>query len=375
MRTRILFDPANVKKVLATLPSVAASIPDPADEGEDSEAFPGALRKTAREVYRWIANTHYDHLAEVVPTLERVHCAGCTFGHLLRTRSRQQFVSHIAEVFVAEDLLRRGYTVRTIPTSSQASPDLHVTGAGIDLAVEVYDPRELGAVDDWTRELTDLLSYVDIRANYLSRVATREDVPPGAMPLDPWALADALKRTREQVLAEIIPDVENSLRELRPFAEVFTHEGTPLITAVELEDVEEASLRGPARRGRISYPGMSGYSPAGVFRTIVKRALKKARKRQTEGVAASGRALVVYLMESKIAQDLVVPAHNRQAEEVVNEIEPRDHGLDAIAFVVRALPQGLASIFTVYDDSTLTVAQVMALFHGSPGAGSHDRPA
>jgi hypothetical protein len=33
-----------------------------------------------------------------------------------------------------------------------------------------------------------------------------------------------------------------------------------------------------------------------------------------------------------------------------------------IAFVVRALPSGLATIFTVMDDATLTVPQVEALF-------------
>ena len=42
----------------------------------------------------------------------------------------------------------------------------------------------------------------------------------------------------------------------------------------------------------------------------------------------------------------------------MNEIEPRDCGLDAIAFGVRAQPQGLASIFTVFDDTTVTRAQM-----------------
>jgi hypothetical protein len=34
-----------------------------------------------------------------------------------------------------------------------------------------------------------------------------------------------------------------------------------------------------------------------------------------------------------------------------------------IAFVVRALPDGLAALFTVADDATLTSEQVEALFH------------
>ena len=133
MRTQILFDPASVKKVLDDLPAVAALIPDPPEEGVDSEAFPGVLRKTDRELYRWIANTHYDHLAEVVTILERVHAAGCSFGSFLTTTSRVQFVSHTAELLIAEDLLHRGYDVSTIPLTSAVSPDLHVTGDGIEL--------------------------------------------------------------------------------------------------------------------------------------------------------------------------------------------------------------------------------------------------
>jgi len=146
--TAILFSPADVTRVLAGLPSVAALLPDPTLEGVESEAFPGVLRKTEREVYRWIANTHYEHLADAVAHLERVHAAGCTFGNLLTTRSREQFVSHTAELLVADDFLRRGYTVSTVPRSDQASPDLHVASDGIDVVVEVYSPRELVAIDE-----------------------------------------------------------------------------------------------------------------------------------------------------------------------------------------------------------------------------------
>src|SRR6266498_4753407 len=134
MGTPILFSPENVRNVLVKLPSVAALLPDPALEGEPSDAFPGVLRKTQREVYRWIANTHYEHLADAVVHLERVHAAGCTFGSLLTTRDREQFVSLTAEVLVADDLLRRGYAVSTIPRSDRVSPDLHVVADEIGRA-------------------------------------------------------------------------------------------------------------------------------------------------------------------------------------------------------------------------------------------------
>jgi hypothetical protein len=363
MRPQILFDPADVKKVLASLPTVAALIPDPFEEGEDSDAFSGVLRKTERELYRWIAHTHYDHLAEVVTILEQVHAAGCTFGNFLTTTSRVQFISHTAELLVAEDLLHRGFSVRTVPLTSEVSPDLHVTGNGIDVAVEVYSPRELEAVDEWVRVVNDLLNFMDVAVNYRSTVETRVErgIPPDSEP-NSWMIAEQLQQTHDVVLAEISRDAEDSLRVMRPLDKSYRHPETSLLTKVELTELAPASPLGPDRFGSFSYPGFSGYSPAGVFGKKLKAALRKARRRQTHGVSASARALVVYLMGTKIAEDLLHPAHMGGAEAALNEIEPKDYGLDVIAFVVRALPRGLASILTVMDDETLTIEQVEALF-------------
>jgi hypothetical protein len=362
--TAILFSPEKVRRVLASLPSLAALILDPAIEGVESEAFPGVLRKTRRELYRWIANTHYEHLGEVVRQLERVLAAGCRFDRLLATRDREQFVSDTAEVFVAEDLLDRGYTVSAIPRSGRASPDLYVVADGTDVGIEVYSPRELVAVDEWVREVSDLLSYADVRASYSSSVKTEleRSIPPDRDQPDSWATAEMLDRTREVVLAEITRDVVRSLAKLQPLSKAYRHPATPLLTTVELDGVWPASAAGPQRFGALSYPGFGGYSPAGVLRTIVERAHKKARKRQAEGVSAAARALVVYLMGTKIAEDLAHPAHVEQAEAELAELDPQRYGLDVITFVVRALPRGLAAVFTVADDATLTIPQVEAMF-------------
>jgi hypothetical protein len=75
------------------------------------------------------------------------------FGSLLSTRDREQFVSLTAEVLVADDFLRRGYEVQTVQRSDQVSPDLLVVVDGLDVAVEVYSPRELLAVDAWVKEV------------------------------------------------------------------------------------------------------------------------------------------------------------------------------------------------------------------------------
>ena len=171
-----------------------------------------------------------------------------------------------------------------------------------------------------------------------------------------------LERAPKDVLPQIALDVEEALRDLRPLAQTYLHPDTPLTTTVEIEDVHEASARGPARFTTVAVPGFSGYSPAGVFRTIVERAEKKARRRQTQGIAADARALVVYLMRTKIAEDLGVRAHMAQAEEEVRDLDPMSFGLGVIAFVVRALPQGLAYVLAVGGPEALTKAQVDALF-------------
>jgi hypothetical protein len=364
--TAILFSPTDVAHVLERLPTLSSRLPDPKREGAVSDAFP-ALRKTTREVYRWIVDTHYQHLAEVVDALERVLSAGCSFDGFLRTRSRAQFVGHVAELLLAEDLLRRGYPVTTVPRSSQVSPDLQADVDGIDVAIEVYSPRELAAVDDWVEELKDLVNQIDLPTDYNSSVATKleQSIPPPRTPFDPWAPAKILAQTRTEVIAAIQHDVDASLRELQPMSKTYRHGESSLLTTVELANVRRAVNRGPVRSGSFSYPGFSGYSPAGVFRTIVQRALNKARRRQAHGVPAAARVLVVYMMGTKIAEDLVHPGHMEEAKAKLDGTDPQRFGLDAIAFVVRAQPRGLAFLFAVGDDTTLTTAQVEAMFGAS----------
>ena len=77
----ILFRADVIDEVLETLPTLASLLPPSAREGTESVAFPG-MRKTSREIYRFLANTHYPHLVEALRIFETVHAAGCTFGHL-----------------------------------------------------------------------------------------------------------------------------------------------------------------------------------------------------------------------------------------------------------------------------------------------------
>jgi hypothetical protein len=324
----------------------------------------GADGQPLWEVYRWIANKHYEHLAEAVALLERVHAAGCGFGSLLTTRSRTQFIGYTGELLVADDLIRRGYTVSTVARANTASPDLYVEGNGIDVAVEVYTPRELRALDEWVEEAEDLVHQADLPASYRSRLETRinEGVPLPERP-DPWELNDMIELTHDDVLSVIESDVQDHLRRLQPLKRQYVHEGTPLVTSVELTDVRVAPAVGPNRVGTISHPGFGGYSPAGVFASVVDRAKRKAARRQTHGVHAAARVLVINLAHTKIADDLTHDVHMAGAREALKDVDPLDYGLDALAFVARVLPQGLAAMLYVIDDSgALSLDQAEALF-------------
>ena len=296
----------------------------------------------------------------------------------LRLRGREQFASHTSELLVAEDLLDRGYQVTTIARTGDVTPDLHVKGEGIDVAVEVYSPRELRAVDEFQNDAIDLLNNADIAADYYSRTETaiEKTIPPEPQHRDPFAHDRFLGETGEEVLAEIREDVQDALAELLPLAKTYRHGDTPLVTTVEIEDVRRSSEEGPARRGSFSQPGFSGYSPAGVFRKIVRRAQKKASEQQVSGVDASARALVVNLMGTKIADDLVrSEIHLNHAVESADGIDPQEYGLDVIAFVVRVFPRGLASIVTIAEDTTVSIDEVNAMFGATTEATDYRREA
>ena len=358
----ILFSPPGVADVLGELPALAETLKPPVDEGEPSAAFPSALRKTNREIYRFLANTHYEHLADALGLFEKVFAAGCVFPDLVRTTSRQQFMSVTAEVLAAEHFLNRGYMVSPIPRTGERGADIHVVGHNLDAAIEIYSPREWMAVDAWTDALKDVINSADIAANYVARADTRIRLttPPDRF-YSPWEIAEVLRLTQREVLANIRRGAYRAMERLRPWEWTYDHRQSALETTFSLSDVSPSSPDGPVRFGSVSAPGPSGYSPSGVFRTIVERAVKKSKRRQTATSVAPTRALLVNLMHTHVADDLLHPAHHREATEALGDLDPREHGLDLIAFYVRAKPEGIRLVFSVYENERLTEQQLLRM--------------
>jgi hypothetical protein len=98
---------------------------------------------------------------------------------------------------------------------------------------------------------------------------------------------------------------------------------------------------------------------------VVERAVKKARRGQAVSSSATTRALLVNLMHTHIADDLLHPGHHEQAADVLNDLDPREYGLDLVAFYVRALPRGIRHIYSVYESERLTEQQLIRMIGDS----------
>src|SRR5438874_3542177 len=84
-RTCFLFDPASVLDTLKSFPYLAAEL-DPENEGTKAESF-ARLRKSPRQIYRVLGNTHYEHLTELLEALDTCIAHGFRQPRLLSTRA------------------------------------------------------------------------------------------------------------------------------------------------------------------------------------------------------------------------------------------------------------------------------------------------
>src|SRR5260221_13755151 len=95
-KLQFLFDPAAVREHLGDLQSLAAEL-RPETEGVEAETFE-EVRKSERQLYRILGNTHYDHLADLLKAFDRCMECGYRQPRLLRTRVRSSFAADVAEL-------------------------------------------------------------------------------------------------------------------------------------------------------------------------------------------------------------------------------------------------------------------------------------
>lgn len=137
-----------------------------------SGAFPAA-RRSPLQIYRILANDHYDHLRELLESLNFCARAGYLPPKLGKRRDRARFDSDLAEAMLAEHLLRNEVGVQDLDAlrGSELTPEFIAHANDLDLAVEVYAPRTRLGLDLLMDELKDPVKNLDEPIRYQSRPA------------------------------------------------------------------------------------------------------------------------------------------------------------------------------------------------------------
>jgi len=365
-RIEFLFDPAAGAQTLAALPHLAGVLGDPRREGERAARLPGA-RKSARDLYRVLGNTHYAHLAQLLATLDACVGAGFTQPTLLRTRGRRPFVEALAELHTAEHFRRSGYRISGFDDGkgSDSVPDMLVEGNGVTAVVEVYCPQAWPGLAAYTEAISDRVKNLDRGIDFEFRIehGQLEQFGPGTrlLQLHPAELSDGLdEQTRLRAVEAVMVDLEAALASGSSPRTRVELPAINLATTVELEAVAPAASPVPARGGVVSGPSFGGYRPEAMFANVVERVIDKLGKGQAVGVVPGAvPVLVVEMSQSELTSELRHAAFYRpEFEKTLNARVSDLHGYGVLAFCEavewgrRLVPHFLVVEHGVTDDAT-----------------------
>ncbi|MDQ5820676.1 MAG: hypothetical protein M3540_04465 [Actinomycetota bacterium] len=340
-----LFDPNRVVQELAQRPKLQAALGDPHQEGEPSEHFPD-YRKSPLQIYRVLANLHFEHLEALVDSLEFCLVHGFEQPKLIRTGGRAEFASALSELQVAEHFLLRGFAVSGFDATkgSDPVPDLRVEGKGLRALVEVYRPVDWEGLDELERDVTDAMKNLDVPFEYLWRwdVTQLEQFDrsagrPRLLHLHPESLADAVERDnrRAALVRPLVEELEQRLLagDTPPLQTETTHPEMNVRLSLTIEEAAPRDV--PAREGVLGGAALSGYAPETMFERLVKdKVRKKASKRQARSDNDALEILVVDVSGSKIERrasprGLLPPTLPRDAKGSQGDLLRRDRLLRA----------------------------------------------
>jgi hypothetical protein len=297
VRQSFLFSPSSVSGLLEDLPNLRERVGSPVREGVNSDAYPGA-RRTERQIYRILSNTHYKHLRQLLRSIDRCISRGFVPPKLLTTRSRSQFDSRLAEVGVAEHLLRNGYQLEAMEHVGRV-PEFLARGHGHELAVEVYRPRSREGIDELMDSLQDAIKNLDEPFDYSFDVSVKQleqfDANQKLLTIHPQTLSRGLNpAARDAIVLPLVEDVIEQLRQgaIQVHAEV-SDSDLNVKGRVDLSAVTHSTVDLPARRGPISEPGMTGHAPEAMFDDLVRNRVRgKLRDAQASNSAQASSSTV-----------------------------------------------------------------------------------
>ncbi len=335
-----LFDPTAVTRTIAGLPHLAALLGDPHREGQRATHLPGA-RKSPRELYRVLGNTHYAHLTQLLETLDACAGAGFTQPELLRTRGRRPFVEGIAELHTAEHFRGQGCAISGFDDTkgNDSVPDILVKGNEIAAVVEVYCPRAGPGLASYADAIHDRVKNLDRGVDFGFRIEHEQLERFGEgmrlLHLHPGVLSHGLdEATRLRAIAALIMELEAALETGAPPQAGFEFPEINLSTRIELSAVAPTSTIVPARGGVIGGPAIGAFRPEAMFADIVDRVIDKLEKGQAVDVVWGAEpVLVVEMSQSDLTselrhKDFYVPEFEATLDAKLTDF----HGYGVVAF-------------------------------------------
>ncbi|MGH2499761.1 MAG: hypothetical protein ACRDF0_06715 [Candidatus Limnocylindria bacterium] len=339
-----------------------------------STSFAG-YRKSPLQMYRVLANLHEEHLDALADSIDSCYGQGYVEPKLLRTRARSQFASAISELLTAEHFFLRGFDAQGLDSGkgSERVADLRVKGHGIEALVEVYTPVEWISLDDLDQDVRDAMKNLDEPFEYVWRWDVkqladfdRSGPQPRLLFLHPEPLNDGLAadNARAQLVHPLFTEVVAGMRGGAAAPLLAESEHPKLNVRLRLE-VEQYAPRtdGPARAGVNGGPSLSGYRPEAFFSNVVKKAKRKAAKRQARSDGSALEILVVDVTRAKIDSELGHDVYRQMFLNTLEQTFKRQIPYDLIALCdARSPGHGLRTHFVVREDTRLSDEQVQRLF-------------
>jgi hypothetical protein len=311
--------------VLASYPALAAEL-KPEREGVKAEWFEH-VRKSERQLYRVLGNTHYAHLVELLEALDSCLTHGYKQPRLLRTRARSSFAPDLAELRVAEHFALANCAIAGFDYSKggESVPDLVATTRdGFRVAVEAYCPMAFEHLDGFRDDLISAIKNIDLPFDLSFRLSFHQlhhfDDDQRLLYLQAGPLDEALrdgalgKTVAREFISELAERLDN------PPSTISISREEPdlnLVLVLELERIEQTPDRLPAREGVISGPNTSPPNPEWVVAQVASQAEAKAAEGQALRVAADAAVLVVDLTESDIPSELRSEIYRKKFLEIL----------------------------------------------------------
>lgn len=358
--TRYIFDPAVIETALADRAHLRGAI-RPELLAQRPDGFPLA-RCSPWQIARILGATdRYAGPALVADDLEQCLAAGLALPWL-RTTSCAQLRAGLAEARTACELLRHGFVLEELDlgNSQDRVPEFAARDDKLEIAVEVYAPREWQRLADLTDALSDHLRHLDAPVEYdielivgpLTRFDDRDELAslhPG--PVDAGLTDDVCELAMESVVGRILA----GLRSGRDTAKA-THSISSLNLKIHatLTDIRPAIGLTPRRERCIHYWPASGYAPEGMFERLARRRVRhKMRRGQAAAAGLAASLLVVDLGHFPLVEEWDHDFYDRAFSATLERhIAPDTMGHDAIAFCDASGPLGrLRTRYSVVADA------------------------